>query len=120
MTAAKALAALAVTIDVSITALGGASSYELLAGGLQKRAQLSGPATVGDSVALANAAATVPVSLKFYDADGLISTCPRIDVAVAGGKPACRPRFVLTATQLGYRQFLCELTCETPPSGGSL
>lgn len=118
MKATAAWAVWAVAVDVSVTALGGATSYELLAGGMQKRGQLSGSAAASDSVTVADAGARVPVTLRFYDSDGLISSCPRVDVAVRDGKAACRPRFVLTGTQLGYRQFLCELTCEPTPTGG--
>lgn len=112
------MALLAVTIDVAVTAQGGATSYELMAGGIQKRGQLSGSAAAADSVSVADAGGPVPVTMRFYDSDGLIASCPRVDVAVLAGRAACRPRFVLTGTQLGYRQFLCELTCEPLSAGG--
>lgn len=109
------------TIPVAVTAPGGVS-YELVADGAQRRGSVvGGPATVSDSVSVAAAGATVAVTLRFFDKDGLISSCPRVDVAVPGGRAACRPRFVLTPTQLSYRNFLCELTCEPlTPSGGEL
>ena len=113
----KKLAALAVAIDVSITAMGPARGYELLAGGAQKRGQVMGTGAVTDSIQVSQSAGSVPVSLRFFDSDGVVSACPRVDVAVRAGRPSCLPRFVLTATQLGYRQFLCELTCE-PLQGG--
>lgn len=111
--------ALAVAIDVAITSLGGARGYELQAGGAQKRGDISGPATITDSIQVADVDASVPVTVRFFDPDGLLSTCPSVAVRVQGGRPACRPRFVLTATQLGYRQYLCETGCDPLPQGGA-
>lgn len=89
------LAAL-VTVRVSLDApldMG----YELRAGESQKLGR-TGPLDgydPQDIIELSGVSGPIPVSLKFYDVQGLVASCPAVNVGLHEQSPLCEPKFTL-------------------------
>ena len=101
-----ALAAALVSVRVSLDAPLD-TGYELRAGASQKIGRtgpLDGyhPEDVIEAAAASNGA--IPVSLKFYDMEGLVASCPEVAVGVFEDDPMCQPKFKLQGKT-------CSVTC---------
>lgn len=104
--------ALAATVSVTITGLSN-TGYELEISGIRKTGRLGavpGPSTVRDVVDVGQRQ-QVTANLTFMDGDGVIASCPGVQVKVDGARAACEPMFVLTGSQSGSDRFTCKTTC---------
>lgn len=98
------LAAL-VTVRVSLDAPTD-MGYELRAGETQKLGR-TGPLDgydPEDVIELSGVGGSIPVSLKFYDVEGLVASCPAVDVRLHDESPLCEPKFTLAGKT-------CTTTC---------
>lgn len=96
-----ALVSVRVSLDAPVD-----TGYELRAGESQKIGR-TGPLDGYDPEDVIEAAGdkgAIPVSLKFYDMQGLVASCPEVAVGLHESDPLCEPKFKLEGKT-------CSVTC---------